>query len=75
MWLRPLARTDAHEGSWRNPLTHLRALATVDDFVAFKLDVDTPVSRRPLRTRFKAAPCAAGWAWLVRSDERVHHHV
>lgn len=33
---------DAIAGSLRNPLTHLRALATPDDFVAFKLDVDAP---------------------------------
>lgn len=33
---------DGQPGSVRNPLVHLRALARPEDFVVFKLDVDSP---------------------------------
>mmetsp|Transcript_8096 Transcript_8096/g.25701 ORF Transcript_8096/g.25701 Transcript_8096/m.25701 type:complete len:348 (+) Transcript_8096:89-1132(+) len=61
---------DGVRGSARNPLEHLRALAAPDDFVVFKLDVDSPAIELALVEQILADP---GTARLI--DEFYWEHV
>ena len=42
-----------------NPLTMIKSLANLDDFVAFKLDVDTPAVEIPIALQILADPEAS----------------
>ena len=42
-----------------NPLTMIKALANLDDFVAFKLDVDTPAVEIPIALQILSDPEAS----------------
>lgn len=56
-------------GSYANPLTHLAHLASPDDFVVFKLDIDSPLIERQLVEQLLADP-----AMLARVDEFYYEH-
>ena len=64
-----------------NPLNHLRALARPEDFVVFKLDIDTPTVEVSLIRQILGSPSAAGlidelfWEHHVRRSPLVKTRV
>eukprot|EP00760_Papus_ankaliazontas_P026128 PhM_4_TR3009/c1_g2_i14/m.37816 len=58
-------------GSWDNPLNHILALTTPDDYVVFKIDIDASVVELPIMHTIIETP-----ALLERIDEiYFEHHV